>query len=421
MHAILASLGTDGDVLPFIGVGVALRARGHRVTIVAAENYADLVASHWLEFRQLISTERMRALFGNPDVWHPLKAAQISAKWGGPLIEPQFQTLKSLAAENDSLLINNPAVFAAALVHETMGRPLATIVLQPWLIYSAIEPPAMPIVGLPRWAPRFMHKLFLEAVNLVGDVFIGRALNRTRRSLGLKPARRILSNWFSKQLVLGMFPEWYGAPQSDWPANTKLVGFPRFDAALNRSLPPGLHEFLNNPKPTIAFTFGSGMMHGTALFEAVTRVCARLNVQGIFINRFQTPAAPPHIFHATFIPFSEIFPRCAAVVHHGGIGTTAECFAAGAPQLILPLGFDQLDNGIRVQKLGAGLHTRSQHNLVARTKALHERDIDEICEALSRLLQPSFKAGARAIGERVRAQNGLEGAADAIEALFARA
>src|SRR3954469_19791541 len=82
MHAILASLGTDGDVLPFIGLGVALRARGHRVTVVASEQYADLVASHWLEFHELVSAEKMRALLSNADVWHPLQAARHTADWG---------------------------------------------------------------------------------------------------------------------------------------------------------------------------------------------------------------------------------------------------------------------------------------------------------------------------------------------------
>src|SRR4051794_35393731 len=108
MHAILASLGTDGDVLPFIGLGVALRARGHRVTIVASGQYADLVASHWLEFRELVTSEKMRALLSNADVWHPLKAARHTADWGRNMIAPQYRLLTELAASNDSVLITNP-------------------------------------------------------------------------------------------------------------------------------------------------------------------------------------------------------------------------------------------------------------------------------------------------------------------------
>lgn len=420
MHAILASLGTDGDILPFIGLGVALRARGHRVTLVASEEYADLAASHWLEFRQLVSADKMRSLLATADFWHPLKTARHTANWSRNMIDPQYRLLAEVAAPEDSVLITNPSILAAHLVHEKLHRPLATIVLQPWLIPSSGAPPIMPIPGLPLRAPRFLHALFFRLIEFAADFLVGPELNRARRSLGLKPARRILHHWFSKDLVLGMFPDWFGAPQPDWPPQLQLTGFPRFDARINRALPPGLHEFLSARKPTIVFTFGSGMMHASQLFDAATRVCEKLNCQGLFINRFTSPAVSSHMFHAPFVPFSEIFPRCAAIVHHGGIGTTAECFAAGKPQLILPLGFDQLDNGIRVKNLCAGLHTVSKHNLVASTKSLRARDIDEIAAAVSRLLQPDLQKSATALSSRIRSQNGLETAANAIEQFISR-
>ncbi len=287
MHAILASLGTDGDVLPFIGLGVALRARGHRVTVVASGDYKDLVASHWLEFRELVSAERMRDLLGTPDFWHPLKTARHTANWSRNIIEPHCRLLTELANESDSVLITNPSILGAGLVHEKFGRPLITVILQPWMIPSSSAPPFMPIPGLPLRSPRFLHAIFFRLIEFAADRLVGPELNRARRRLGLKPARRILHYWFSKQLVLGMFPDWYGPPQPDWPPQIKLTGFPRFDAALNRSLPPGLHEFLSKPKPTIVFTFGSGMMHGAQLFEIASRACEKLNAQGLFINRFQ--------------------------------------------------------------------------------------------------------------------------------------
>ena len=419
MHAILSSLGTDGDVLPVIGLGVALRARGHRVTLVAAGQYAELAGERWLEFRELVSAEEMRGFFGNPDVWHPLKTAQYASNWGTRFIQRQYELLREVSADEASVLITNPAVFAAGMVHEKMGRPLVTVVLQPWMIPSASAPPTMPIPGLPLWAPKLIHSMFFHVANLAAAVLFGPKLNRVRRAAGLKPMRNILRNWFSRQLVIGMFPDWYGPPQSDWPANVRLTGFPLFDGMVSRTPPSGLHEFLTKRKPTVAFTFGSGMMHGPQLFEAATRVCERLNVQGLFINRFQHPSPPGFMFHASFIPFREVFPRCAAIVHHGGIGTTAEALAAGKPQLILPLGFDQLDNGVRVQRLGAGLHTTSKHNLVARTRPLRERDLGEIADKISELLRPDFKARATAYMHRVREVNALEVAADAVDRLVA--
>jgi UDP:flavonoid glycosyltransferase YjiC (YdhE family) len=414
MHAILASLGTDGDVLPFIGLGVALRARGHRVTVVASSQYADLIASHWLEFRQLVSAEEMKVLLGNVDFWHPLKTARFTAKWGTRLIEPQYRLFSELAQDGEAVFVSNPAIFAAMLAHEKQGRPLATIILQPWMIPSASAPPIMPIIGLPAGAPPIFHRFFFRCIDFAADQLFGRTLNRIRRSLGLKPMRRLLRNWFSRDLVLGMFPDWYGPPQSDWPKQIRLTGFPLFDATLNRALPAGLQEFLANAKPTIAFTFGSGMMHGPQLFHLANQVCARLDAQGLFINRFQSPPAPPHMFHASFASFKDVFPRCAAIVHHGGIGTTAEALAAGKPQYILPLGFDQLDNGVRVKKLGAGLHAPSRHAFVSK-KTISEREINEVATAVARLLDPAFQASAAKASQRMRSPNGLETAADLFE------
>jgi rhamnosyltransferase subunit B len=141
-------------------------------------------------------------------------------------------------------------------------------------------------------------------------------------------------------------------------------------------------------------------------------------VQGLFINRHFTPAAlPAHMLHVPFLPFSEIFPYCAAIVHHGGVGTTAEALAAGSPQLILPLGFDQLDNGVRVKKLGVGLHTRSKHGFVAHRGPIASRHIREISEALRRILSPEFRERCATISQRLQNNKSLEQAAELIETL----
>lgn len=416
MHAILASLGTDGDVLPFVGIGAELRARGHRVTLVAAENYSTLAESHQLEFRQLVAGDKMRELIGSADFWHPIKTARYTARWGASLIGPQYELLKSIAKDPQAVLIANPAILAAAIASEELHRPLAHVVLQPWLIKSATAPPIMPMFSLPDWTPPIAHRALFRLVDFAADRLVGPTLNRVRASAGLKPIRRILTNWFSPTLVLGMFPDWFGPPQPDWPKQTRLTGFPMFDGAMERRLPPQVIEFVSRKKSTVIFTFGSGMMLARELCEAAARVCAALDVQGLLINRHYTAEnLPPSMLQSPFLPFREVFPHCAAVVHHGGVGTTAEAFASATPQLILPLGFDQLDNGVRVQKLGAGLHTNSQHNLVAHRGPLRDRDVNDIISSLRRLLAPEFREKAAAISKRIRREEALRTAASLIE------
>ena len=82
MHAVLATLGTAGDVFPYVGLGARLRSRGHRVTLVANEEFGPLAADHGLGFRALVSTAEVNVLLHNPDFWHPVKGPPLAARWG---------------------------------------------------------------------------------------------------------------------------------------------------------------------------------------------------------------------------------------------------------------------------------------------------------------------------------------------------
>ena len=186
---------------------------------------------------------------------------------------------------------------------------------------------------------------------------MGRELNGLRSELGLKPTRRILSNWLSRQLVIGMFPDWFGPPQADWPAQIRLAGFPMFDGVPDQALPTEVLKFCEAGPPPVAFTFGTGMAHSARLFREAMEACAILGARGIFLTKYwdQLPdRSPPSVLHCAFAPFQRLFPHCAAVVHHGGVGTVAKATAAGIPQLIHPQCFDQIDNGMRTKRLGAG-------------------------------------------------------------------
>ena len=97
MHIILVSIGTGGDIFPYIGLGRALRARGHRVTLVAPEDFSNLAADHDLGFHAVVSMEENHELLSNPDFWHPFKAARVAARWGMRLIERQYQLISELA------------------------------------------------------------------------------------------------------------------------------------------------------------------------------------------------------------------------------------------------------------------------------------------------------------------------------------
>ncbi len=154
------------------------------------------------------------------------------------------------------------------------------------------------------------------------------------------------------------------------------------------------------------------MLHAAHFFRAAVKACRLLGVRGLLMTKYarQVPASlPPYVRHCAFAPFHELFPHCAAVVHHGGVGTAARALAAGVPQLILPLAYDQTDNAVRVQKLGVGdwLNVRG-------------RSGGAMARALTRLLRPAVRERCRAVAAQFGKDDGLDAAAEWMEELAER-
>jgi len=407
MHVVLISVGTDGDIFPYAGVGAELRSRGHGVTLAACESYLPLAKQNDFEFVSLVSTRENDALFGHPDFWNPRKTAFLCARWGVRLLRRHYDLLSSVL-RRDSVIVANPGVLAALLVHEKHGVPWTNLILQPWMIPSALAPPRLPGLPFVSRTPRLVWKMFFHAVNLFGDVVIGREFNALRAELGLKPMRRILSNWFSRELLIGMFPDWFGAPQADWPPQLNLVGFPVVDGGRARELPQELVSFCQAGEPPIAFTYGTGMAHSAAMFRAAIEACALLGRRGILLTKFrdQLPSLlPASVMHCEYASFTKLFPQCAAVVHHGGIGTVAQALAAGVPQLACHICFDQLDNADRIKRMGAG------DCLPARASG------KQIAKALAPLLAGEARTTARRWRMQIDGKAALDAAASLVESL----
>jgi UDP:flavonoid glycosyltransferase YjiC (YdhE family) len=409
MHVILATLGTDGDVFPHLGLGAALRARGHRVTLAAPETYRARAAALGIEFCPLVTAAEVGRMLADPDLWHPLRSGRMMARWGGPMVPRQYEALAGLAAQPGSVLVANPGVLAARLVQEKLGTPTASLLLQPGLLPSSTGPPEMPGgLTIPDWLPHPLRGLYWLGVDAAGYALVARSLNRVRVGLGLPPVRRLFRWWLSPELVIGLFPRWYAAPQPDWPPQLRLAGFGRFDGARGE-LPEDVRRFCAEGPPPIAFTLGTGMRHAAGFFHTAVAACAALGARGLLLTKYPDvlPARlPPGVRHCAFAPFRRLLPLCAAVVHHGGVGTTAAALEAGCPQLVLPHAWDQPDNAARVVKLGAGL-----------TLGPRRRGRGHLSRALARLMAPEVGARCRAIASPAGEEDGLERAAGWVEEL----
>lgn len=358
VNVLLFALGSYGDVHPFIGIGLRLRERGHRVTIATNEYFKPLVHHAGFEFIQIGAAHEYVTLAKDRDLWHPARSAR--AVFGGTAryLRPMYELARDFAASrNDAMIVASSLAIGARIAQDAHGVPLATVHLSPSLFQSVYELPELAGMDrVPKWAPVIAKRMLWRIANGMMDSIIAPPLSALRGELGLTPVRNVLRDyWHSPTLTIGLFPDWFGRPQPDWPAQLRLTGFPLYDEPDVTPISAELEEFLNDGDPPIAFTPGSAMWQAHRFFATSVDTCVRLKRRGLLLTRHEEhlPRKLPHgVIHIHYAPFSQLLPRCAALVHHGGIGTSAQALAAGVPQLVTPFTHDQPDNAARMKRLG---------------------------------------------------------------------
>ena len=360
MNFLLIPIGSAGDVHPFVALGLELKRRGHRVTLFTNGHFEPLARRVGLDFLELGTEEDFQAAIDHPDLWHSTRGFRIIAELA--MMRPMRRVYEVIAERfvpGETVVAAQVTAFGARLAREKLGVPLATINLQPAMLRSVHVAPVLPTLPMPEGMPKAIKRWIYRLCDaLVLDPLLGPGLNAYRTELGLPPVRRVLDDWWwSPDLVLNLFPGWYAPPQPDWPPQTRMTGFPLFDGGEAETMPRELSAFLDAGEPPIAFTPGSAMKHGRGFFEAAAEACRRLGRRGLLLTRFaeQVPdPLPDGVRHVDYAPFGQLLRRVEALVHHGGIGTTAQGLAAGLPHLVMPLSHDQPDNAVRLIRLGVG-------------------------------------------------------------------
>ena len=412
---ILTGIGSYGDVHPIVGLGAALAGRGHRVKLITNPYFADVVTNAGLEFVPVSSREEYIQLSQHPDLWHPIRgAALVLRQAAGGLARPLYDLAVDLFEPGETVFCAHPLDMGTRVAAEKLGAPVASIDLSPSILWSIHDSPRLKgaLMGpcVPKWIKRFQ---FWVSDTLIVQNVLGGPLNELRREVGLPPVKLILSTWVhSTNLVVGLFPDWFAPPQPDWPTNVRLAGFPLWDADHNATLALEVYEFLAAGDPPIAFSPGSANRAAHEFFEVAVEVCQMLGRRGILLTKYadQLPARlPASVGHFGFVPLSNLLPHTAALVHHGGIGSCAQALAAGLPQLVRPMSFDQFDNSRRLEKLG-----------VAEELSVKRFRPPAVSAALSRLWQSTnVAAKCRDLADKCDGPEALDVACDALETLVA--
>lgn len=410
-HVILCTIGSSGDVHPFVGLGRVLAGRGYRVTIVTAGYFRGLVESAGLGFVDPLPEVDFREMIRNPRIWHRLHGPRTIVDLAvRPLLEPVYESVVESQTPGRTLVCGSSLAFGARVAQEAAGIPLVSVHLSPLIFRSDFDAPRLPALSVHR-GPAWWRRLQWFVIDAASDRMILPWLNAFRARHGLAPVRGVFRDWMHSPLrVLGMFPDWFAPPQSDWPAQVRLTGFPLYSEEGVVEPSDEARRFVERHKPLV-FTPGSGNVFGHGFFRAAAEACRRLGRPGLLLTRFPEqvpPELPADVRHFAFLPFTWLLSRSAALVHHGGIGSTSQALAAGIPQVIMPMGFDQFDNGDRVTRLGVG-------RMLSRGRF----DGRRLAATLAPLLEESSSAvRCAAVAARLAARDGLEAAADQVEAAW---
>jgi UDP:flavonoid glycosyltransferase YjiC (YdhE family) len=418
-HFIITGLGSYGDVHPMVGLGTALAARGHRVQIVSNPYFEDVITGAGLELLSFGTRDEYIELSQHPDLWHPIRGPKFVLTHTASRLHVLYKLIVDHSTAGETVLCAHPLDLASRVIGEKFHSPVASIDLAPGMLWSLYDSPRLkgswisPWLGpgVPRWFKRLQ---FWFADAMVAQSLLGGPLNKLRQEIGLPPASHIFTQWLhSTDLTLGLYPDWFGPPQPDWPPNTRPVGFPLWDSHPEAQLSSGLRAFFAAGAPPIAFSPGSANREAAHFFMAAVETCQRLNRRGILLTKYEQqlpPHLPDTVRHFGFVPLSKLLPQTAALVHHGGIGTCAQGLAAGVPQLVRPMSYDQFDNSRRLVRLGI-----AQELSVRR---FHGRTV---AAALGKLLDsPTVAERCRALAARCDGPASLAAACDELERLAYR-
>ena len=371
LHLLIVALGSAGDVHPFLAIGRSALARGHRVSLCTSPAFQALVEACGLRFLPVGTAAEYEAAMADPALWHPRSSLRTLWRVLAPSVAPLFDLLRqevraSRAAGEDVAMLGSLWAFSARVLQEAEQVPYLSAQVSPSTLLSAVSPPTHAGFSLPAWWPPGCRRLALWLIERrVIDPLIAPDLERLRRSEGLAPTRRILGRWVhSPQGVLALFPPWLAPVQPDWPHPLHFAGFGLFEPPSPRPadalLDDRLQAFLDAGPAPVVVTAGSTLLRGQDFFSRALEAVAGLGLRAVFIGAESLmPVLPSTVLQRRFVPLRPLLERSAALLHHGGIGTTAFAFAAGVPQLLMPFAHDQFDNACRVVAQACGLQLPS--------------------------------------------------------------
>lgn len=413
MLITILTAGSQGDTQPYLALGLALKKAGFTARIATFENYQGFVESFGLEFypihgdvRLVASSDSVRKARGADN---PLKVLFSFNQLKSLIFELQKDFFN--ACQGSDAIVYHPGVAIGYFAAQHLGIP--SILATPFPMTPTREYPALIFYTAPRLGKTYnhlTHKLFEQIMWSAA----GPAVKQFwKQEFGRLPARfacpYALQTTSHLPTIVSCSSHVFPSP-SDWPEHVYNTGYWFMDEEAGWQPPSDLLDFLQRGAPPVYVGFGSVGDPETAAqtTRLVIEALELAGQRGVLATGWQgmtrTEHLPEEILILESAPHAWLFPRMAAVVHHGGAGTTAAGLCAGVPQVVIPYGNDQFAWGRRVYELG----------VAARPIPRKRLSVETLAEAIRYALKPEIYSAAAILGGKIQGENGAERAAQVI-------
>jgi sterol 3beta-glucosyltransferase len=419
MNITLLTTGTLGDVRPYLALALGLQEVGHRVTLVAPENFETYVKQFNIAYHSLVGntqeileSEEGRQWMASGNAKEFMKALnQITHR---TRYEAE-QDVLSACQECDAMIVHPLLLFYAATLSEKLNKPF--ILATPFPFAPATNEFPQFLIRAKSLPFGFLNKLTHRVFAKVYEKGKADDINEWRSKLGLKPLQGSLFKKIVDQRIpiLQMYSPSLVPHPKDWGDHNYITGQWKMD---DKHLPEqagadsnaDLDQWLDRGQAPIYFGFGSlPVLEPQKMMDMILDITKSLNTRAIIASGWSDMTAngtslPDSIFMIKTAHHESLFPRCSCVIHHGGAGTTHTTLESGTPSIIISTYADQPFWGERITNLNIGRHIP----FPALTK-------ENLMQAIQELNDNSVRSRAAEIGKRIKAEKGLHDALAWIE------
>lgn len=407
MNITIVALGSRGDVQPYVALGKGLQQAGHCVSVMAHNDFEQLITDYGLSFVDLGGSIKVvaQSLEQLLEQGQTLKIFATQAKIAQQLAQ-QVAVNGLAACQNADLIVGGlGGLFIGWTLAEKLGLPFLQahlLPLTPTREFASVLAPPLPQAVASAWANGLSHRVTQQ---MLWQMFRAADAQARAEVLHMKPA----PFWgpfaaLGKQnrpVLYGYSPQVLPRP-SDWKANLHVTGYWFLEPPAQWQPPAELVQFLQAGPPPVYVGFGSmPNSKPEAAAELVVQALARAGQRGVIASGWgglRKEQLPASVFMIEALPHSWLFPHMAAVVHHGGAGTTAAGLQAGVPSIITPFFADQPFWGRRVYELGVGPRPIARRALA----------VDKLAAAMEcAVSDQAMRKRAAELGARIRGENGV--------------